>query len=511
MAGSSGTRLQTPEDFDYTRTLDFLGPRSVASMEITRPDAYIRTVWLDLGSLSALRAYATAAPAPSAARVQTRPRSDALAPSDASHTRGIELLSRDARRGGAPDGAVPADARDGRRRDAGAVHATDRAPRLRETRRGPTIDADADEVRGSLAAALELPPEEVSDTAPLSTAGPSIPGDSDFAGPVTLAIIPGADGGSLTIHSAPALPDAVRRLLVTRMFDLDADLDAFSTAVSRDRVLGPLVRRQPRLRLPQLLDPFEGLVRAVLGQQVSVKGATTMVDRLVRLLGTPAPALDGVAVLGGIAMSESDGVAASGGASLRDGDGPHGRRRAGGGARELSLSRRAPSRAALPAPGVATGAVRASGSAAWRAASQSPPGRGGSPLLAFPRPVAMASAGEAALRSIGLTRAKAATLARLADAAQSGALDCVRLRSQSADDAQAALVALPGIGPWTASYVRMRALGDRDAFPLTDLGVIKALDARGVPRDRHAIVSDRWRPWRAYATLHLWQSLSTAP
>ena len=89
-----------------------------------------------------------------------------------------------------------------------------------------------------------------------------------------------------------------------------------------------------------------------------------------------------------------------------------------------------------------------------------------------------------------------------------GALDLEGLRHASADDAQAALEALPGIGPWTASYVRMRALGDRDAFPGADLGVIKALAAAGVERRGIVTAAEAWRPWRGYATLHLWASLS---
>jgi 3-methyladenine DNA glycosylase/8-oxoguanine DNA glycosylase len=88
-----------------------------------------------------------------------------------------------------------------------------------------------------------------------------------------------------------------------------------------------------------------------------------------------------------------------------------------------------------------------------------------------------------------------------------GALDLNRLRSVPGDEAQAALEELPGVGPWTASYVRMRALGDRDAFPSADLGVIKALEAAGVARRSIVDVAERWRPWRGYATLHLWASL----
>jgi AraC family transcriptional regulator of adaptative response / DNA-3-methyladenine glycosylase II len=74
------------------------------------------------------------------------------------------------------------------------------------------------------------------------------------------------------------------------------------------------------------------------------------------------------------------------------------------------------------------------------------------------------------------------------------------------DETEAALLALPGIGPWTTSYVRMRATGDPDAFVPTDLGVRRALAARGHPDDPKTIarLAERWRPWRAYALQHLW-------
>ncbi|MGE0879345.1 MAG: AlkA N-terminal domain-containing protein [Acidimicrobiia bacterium] len=77
------------------------------------------------------------------------------------------------------------------------------------------------------------------------------------------------------------------------------------------------------------------------------------------------------------------------------------------------------------------------------------------------------------------------------------------------DATQAALLAIAGIGPWTASYIAMRALGDPDAFPASDLGVKHALEACGVGGDPKAAVAraERWRPWRSYATLHLWNSL----
>ena len=62
------------------------------------------------------------------------------------------------------------------------------------------------------------------------------------------------------------------------------------------------------------------------------------------------------------------------------------------------------------------------------------------------------------------------------------------------------LAELPGIGPWTISYILMRAVGDPDAFPASDLGLRRALERLGGT----ASAPDRWRPWRAYAAVHLW-------
>ncbi|MEK7721609.1 MAG: 3-methyladenine DNA glycosylase 2, partial [Elusimicrobiota bacterium] len=76
-----------------------------------------------------------------------------------------------------------------------------------------------------------------------------------------------------------------------------------------------------------------------------------------------------------------------------------------------------------------------------------------------------------------------------------------------AEIAQQILQSFSGIGPWTASYIRMRVLGDRDAFPASDLGVIKALNETDVKAIEKRSLA--WRPWRAYATLHLWNSLAT--
>jgi len=237
--------------------------------------------------------------------------------------------------------------------------------------------------------------------------------------------------GRISISSVPAVTAATLRVAAIRMFDLDADVSAFFTLARRDSLLGPVVAANPRgLRLVQLLDPFEALLRAILGQQVSVAAASTLTDRLVRLVGTAAP--------------------------------------------------RPPSSDVVPM-------MR--------------------PRLAFPRPGAVAQLGAARLRTIGLTRAKAASLHGAAVAVASGQLNLPALRGTTPDEADRQLLALPGVGPWTAAYVRLRALGDRDAFPAADLGLIRALTALGVPASRLSAIADRWRPWRGYATLHLWHSL----
>ena len=72
------------------------------------------------------------------------------------------------------------------------------------------------------------------------------------------------------------------------------------------------------------------------------------------------------------------------------------------------------------------------------------------------------------------------------------------------EDTRARLLAIPGIGPWTVSYIAMRALGDRDVFLSGDVGVRRGLSALGGDPD-----PDRWRPWRSYAVMHLWRSLGS--
>ncbi|MDI9901534.1 AlkA N-terminal domain-containing protein [Rhodococcus sp. IEGM 1409] len=121
-------------------------------------------------------------------------------------------------------------------------------------------------------------------------------------------------------------------------------------------------------------------------------------------------------------------------------------------------------------------------------------------FLAFPHPGAVAAQSpENIQKAVGLTTARAKTVHTLATAAANGLeltwdADPVKFRQE--------LLALPGIGPWTADYLTVRILGDRDAFVPDDLVLKRAL---GVSSGKEAAaLSERWRPWRAYALFHLW-------
>lgn len=102
---------------------------------------------------------------------------------------------------------------------------------------------------------------------------------------------------------------------------------------------------------------------------------------------------------------------------------------------------------------------------------------------------------------IGLTRARAETVVLLARAVVGGLLQ----RDSDPEAQMAELCEIKGIGPWTASYIAMRALRWPDAFPHGDLGLRKA--AGGLTAKQLLVVAERWRPYRAYAAMHLWASL----
>ena len=191
------------------------------------------------------------------------------------------------------------------------------------------------------------------------------------------------------------------------LFDLDTNPHIIEAVLSRDLFLRQLIVRQPGLRVPGCWDNFELLLRVIIGQQVSVAGATTTMRRLVDRIGvTPAD----------IAASSPEAIAA-----------------------------------------------------------------------------------------IGMPLKRATTILRLGDMVKSGVLDLderdPRLFYQQ-------LVTIPGIGPWTAEYMRMRALHWPDAFPAGDLGLQKAAMPSQRQTERQLIArASAWQPWRSYATILLWKSL----
>jgi AraC family transcriptional regulator of adaptative response / DNA-3-methyladenine glycosylase II len=122
----------------------------------------------------------------------------------------------------------------------------------------------------------------------------------------------------------------------------------------------------------------------------------------------------------------------------------------------------------------------------------------------FPTPAALIALAEEHPATFSMPGGRRRALVALAEAVTTGAVvidpgaDPVELR--------ASLVALPGIGPWTAEYVAMRALRDPDAFMPTDLGIRRAAQTLGLPDDpaRLSLLSEAWRPWRSYAMVHMW-------
>lgn len=125
----------------------------------------------------------------------------------------------------------------------------------------------------------------------------------------------------------------------------------------------------------------------------------------------------------------------------------------------------------------------------------------------FPTPEQLA---DADLREIGVTTARASTIRGIAQALLDGRID---FRAEQPLDAFVARwVALPGIGEWTAHYMAMRALSHPDAFPAADLILRRAAagDAPELSTKALTELAEAWRPWRAYAVMHLWRSASDA-
>lgn len=278
---------------------------------------------------------------------------------------------------------------------------------------------DADGVLGYLAARAVAGVEAVLDGAySRSLRLPRGPGS------VTLRPADGHVAAELRLADLRDLPAAVRR--VRALLDLDADPQAIVEALGDDPLLGATIRATPGRRVPGHVDAHEQALRAVIGQQVSTRGAATLAARLTVAYGEP-----------------------------------------------------------LAAPLGVRGVTRL-----------------------FPSAEALADADPT---TFGMPRSRAAALAGLARALASGDLT-LDIGSERLDT-RTRLLALRGIGPWTAGYVQMRALRDPDVFLGTDLVIRKALerlgeDARPGPADR---LAERWRPYRSYATQHLWASMAAAP
>lgn len=126
----------------------------------------------------------------------------------------------------------------------------------------------------------------------------------------------------------------------------------------------------------------------------------------------------------------------------------------------------------------------------------------------FPAPEALA---DADLTEIGLTRARADTVRTVARAVLAGGVD-FRVE-RTLEEFVARWTSLPGIGPWTAHYIALRAMGHPDAFPADDLVLQKAVPADGTRMSAAALTAhaEAWRPWRAYAVLQLWRDSMPVP
>lgn len=233
-----------------------------------------------------------------------------------------------------------------------------------------------------------------------------------------IAVRHAARGNALAVqftHSlTPVLPALLGRL--RNVFDVNARPDLICAQLRRDVLLKQAVRKNPGLRVPGAFDGFELASRAVLGQQVTVKSATTLSCRVAAAFGEACvtPFAD--------------------------------------------LTRLSP----LPAT--------------------------------------IAASNVESIARLGIIRTRAKSIIALAKA-----LDAGELQLEAGADPDVTLeklCTLPGIGPWTAQYIAMRALCWPDAFPQGDIAVLNRLG--GVTAERAEQLSQQWRPWRSYAVLHLW-------
>ncbi len=128
--------------------------------------------------------------------------------------------------------------------------------------------------------------------------------------------------------------------------------------------------------------------------------------------------------------------------------------------------------------------------------------------LGTPAPDAVLRAGEGTLADCGLTRRKASCLTAIAADLEAGA---------PLPDSREALLALPGVGPWTADMVAIFALSEGDIMPLADIGLHRAIAQRygiareTLDRERLLALAESWRPWRSIAVWYLWRDLDPVP
>ena len=236
-----------------------------------------------------------------------------------------------------------------------------------------------------------------------------------------------SERGQLALQVAPSLSTVLMPLLakVRSQFDLEANPTVIQSHLHTEPLLAQQMIRTPGLRVPGAFDIFELAIRAVLGQQVSVAGATTVSGRLVRAFGE---------------------------------------------------------RIDTPFTGV---------------------------THHFPPPALLAQLPVEEIASIGVPKSRAATIQNLARFALAGGLQ--QKMGASADTVVADLKTVVGIGEWTAQYIALRALRFPDAFPAGDLGLQKAAAIAPETRVTEKQLLQRaqaWSPWRSYAALLLWQSLS---
>ena len=127
--------------------------------------------------------------------------------------------------------------------------------------------------------------------------------------------------------------------------------------------------------------------------------------------------------------------------------------------------------------------------------------------LSFPAAGTVAGLSLSDIASLGIVSQRARSILSIARAVEHEGLHLAP--GCDVDQTVAALTALPGIGPWTAQTIAMRALSWPDAFPNTDYGVMKALGCT----DPAAVLraAEKWRPWRAYAVMHLWLDQGEKP